>query len=480
MKIIKIIITTILVFSFNIYSQDFTGISRNEIKNSQIPIPTPSKGIVDDLIGAVGGRVEDGANVIRDLVIKNPVREITVMVFMNSKNNLEAAGLYNLNDMERIGSTDKVNIIVEAGRMRGQQGDISDDGDWIGVRRYYIKKDNNPNKVTSRVIYSKSGKNVYDMGDYKKVVEFVKWTKEKFPAKRYILILWNHGTGWLDPVKNTERNPNKGISFDDETGNYITTEEIGKIVKEVGGVDILAFDACLMQMVEVLYEVKDHTKVIVGSEEVVPGYGYPYALFLDLITKNPSLSNENIAKGIVDAFVAFYNYVKQPATLSAIRSNKIAGLKKHMSEFAKAAMEADEIEALKKARQKIIRFDVLGEETDPNKTISFFGDIYHFADIVSKNIKGNDEKSMVLKTKAEMLKEFITKELVIARGSFGNEITGKPLELAYGVSAYFPPVNANITPQRIDSLLKAPYNYFKFSKESGWGNFVKFLYEKAK
>lgn len=479
MSIIKIISAVLLSFSLNSFSQDFNQVSLKNIKNSELPVPTPSKGIVDELVSKAGGKVEDGANVVRDLITSNPVRELTIMVFMNAKNNLEAAGLYNINDMERVGSSDKVNIIVEAGRMNGQEGDTHDDGDWIGVRRLYIKKDADTKKITSQIVYSKSGQNVYDMGDYKKVIEFVKWTKQKFPARRYMLVLWDHGTGWLDPQKKQEQS-NKGISFDDETGNYISTEEIGKIVKESGGVDILAFDACLMQMAEVLAEVKDYTKVVIGSEEVVPGYGYPYGLFLDVIVKKPSMSNEDIAKTIVSSFEKFYAYVKQPAMLSAVRSNRISQFNRLMADFAQASMAADEIEALKKARTDIIRFDILGEDTDPDKKISFFGDVYQFADIVSKNISKNDEKSINLKMKADMLKNFITSEFVISRGSYGNERTGKSLSLAFGVSAYFPPVETRITMDRIDSILKQPYAQFKFAKETKWNDFVKFLYEKAK
>lgn len=479
MKLIKIISAVLIGLSLNSYSQDFNGISNKSIKNTDMPLPTPSKGKIDDAISKVGGKVEDGANIVRDLITANPVRELTIMVFMNAKNNLEAAGLYNINDMERIGSSDKVNIIVEAGRMNGQEGDVHDDGDWIGVRRLYIKKDADTKKINSQVVYSKSGQNVYDMGDYKKVIEFVKWTKQKFPAKRYMLVLWDHGTGWLDPQKKQEQS-NKGISFDDETGNYIATDEIGKIVKEVGGVDILAFDACLMQMAEVLAEVKDYTKMVLGSEEVVPGYGYPYGLFLDAVVKNPNMSNEDIGRTVVASFKKFYEYVKQPAMLSAVRSNKVNQLNRLMADFAQAAMAADEIEALKKARAEIIRFDILGEDTDPNKKISFFGDVYQFADIVSKNITKNDEKSLNLKTKADMLKNFIINELVIARGHYGNERAGKSLDLAFGVSAYFPPAETRITMDRIDAILKEPYANFKFAKETKWSDFVKFLYEKAK
>ncbi len=468
------IILTLLIGINILGADDFTQISRENLTKKEITIPKPSFETKSQI-----SEQEEKANFkIKDLTTSNPKKELTIMVFINAKNDLEVAGLLNINDMERIGSTKKVNIVVEFGRMNGQVGDTDEDGNWVGVRRYYIKKDSDTKKITSPIIYSKTGPNVYDMGDFKNVIKFVKWTKQKFPARRYMLILWDHGTGWLDPRK--KETANKGISFDDETGNYITTKEIGQIVSSVGGVDILAFDACLMQMAEVLAEVKDYTKIVIGSEETVPAYGYPYALFLDLIVKNPNMSDEQIASTIVKAFEKFYNYVKMPATLSAIRSNRVDGLFERMRYFSALAMEANEIEALKKARKEVIRYDILGESDDPNKNISFFGDISDFARIVSENISNNEEKSMMLKLKAEELVRYIETELVIARGSYGKERTGKDLSLSKGVSVYIPPVITAIPYEKIDSILIHPYSNFRFAQETGWDKFVRFLYEKAK
>lgn len=478
----KLIIALLLTLNIS-NAQDLNVVSKKTISDKEVTLPKPSLENAQQLLNQAQEfalqTIEEGQNIIKDLLISNPKRELTIMVFINGKNDLESAGLINVNDMERVGSNSKVNIIVEFGRMNGQNGDTNEDGNWVGVRRYYIKKDNDINKITSPIVYSKSGPNRYDMGDFRKVIEFVKWTKQKFPAKRYLLVLWDHGTGWLDPPKR-EESRRKGISFDDETGNYITTQEIGNIVKSVGGIDILAFDACLMQMAEVVAEVKDYTKVIIGSEEVVPGYGYPYSLFLDPITKNPKMSDEDIGRTIVKAFETFYNYVKIPASLSAIRSDRARGLFDRLKNFSAAAMDSNEIDAIKKARSQVIRFDIIGESDDPDKTISFFADISDFARIVNENITSDDQKSQLLKLRSQELMEYIDKELVIAKGSYGQDRTGKSLSLAKGISIYIPPAMTSITYDRIDSILRNPYSNFSFTKETGWDRFVKFIYEKAK
>ncbi len=391
-------------------------------------------------------------------------KEWTVMVFINGKNDLEIAGLYNVNMMEKIGSGKDINIVVEHGRIAGHT-DL--DGDWKGSRRMLIKKDKDENKVTSRVLMETP---TVDMGDYKRVVDFMKWSKENFPARRYMLILWNHGTGWMDP-----RTEGKGISFDDETGNYIRTPQIGKILREAYKVDILAFDACLMQMAEVAYEVKDYAEVIVGAEETVPGLGYPYDLFLGAMAKKPSMSNEQTAAIMVEAFRMFYDAVKKGANLSAIRSSKVAGLGERMAAFASLAREVGDMDALKAARNGVIRYDAVGAGSDPDMTISFYGDAAQFAGLVADNLKEHP-KAAELKARAAALGDYIDKELVIHKGASGKNRVGRDLSESRGIAVYLPPVETRIAQEKLEGIFEAPYADFAFDKAAKWHDFVTFLY----
>ena len=391
-------------------------------------------------------------------------KEWTVMVFINGKNDLEMAGLYNVNQMEKVGSSKKLNIVVEQGRIAGHT-DL--DGDWTGSRRMLVKKDRNEEKITSPVLMETK---TVDMGDYKRAVDFVKWSKENFPAKRYMLIIWNHGSGWMDP-----RSAQKGISFDDETGNYIRTPQIGQILKEAGKVDILAFDACLMQMAEVAYEVKDYAEVIVGAEETVPGLGFPYDMFLGAMAKKPDMSTEGTSAVMVEAFKMFYDAVKKGANLSAIRASKVAGLGGHMAGFASLAKEIGDLEALKAARNGVIRYDAVGAGSDPQMTVSFYGDVAQFAKLTADSLKEHP-KAAELKTRAAALGEYIDKELVIHKGASGKNRVGRDLSESRGISVYLPPVETRITQERLEGIFEAPYSGFAFDKATKWHDFATFVY----
>ena len=76
----------------------------------------------------------------------------------------------------------------------------------------------------------------------------------------------------------------RGVCWDDtDGGDYLTTKElaagIGASTRTY--VENLGFDACLMQMLEVAYEVKDVAWYMTGSQEVEPACGWSYDEMLD-------------------------------------------------------------------------------------------------------------------------------------------------------------------------------------------------------
>ncbi|MBI4656194.1 MAG: hypothetical protein HY746_05540 [Elusimicrobia bacterium] len=331
------------------------------------------------------------------------IKEWTIMVFINAKNNLERFGLKDVNEMEAVGSSDKVNIVVEIGRMDGFD---SSDGDWKGTRRYLVKKDNDTSKITSPVVED-LGKT--DMGDWQSVAAFGKWAKAKYPAKKYMIVIWNHGSGW---EKNIRGLITKGISYDDETGTHLTTPQLGMALRDMDGVDVYGSDACLMGMAEVVYEIKDYAKFIVGSEETEPGDGYTYDALLSPLIAGPAMTPEQFAKVAVDAYSDHYQSIGEGSTQSYVKSAAINGFLKVVNEFTYSASNAGEKELVKKAVGNAQSYAI-----SDNK------DLYHFVSLILKETKNAD-----VTAKGNALMDFINKELVghnrYTNGSaIGNIIT---------------------------------------------------------
>ncbi|MDA8131100.1 MAG: clostripain-related cysteine peptidase [Elusimicrobia bacterium] len=389
-------------------ADDFTLNSDNlgslSARLSGIEVPAASTAKDKGFFGNGGGQSAGGP------------AEWTIMVFGNGKNDLERFLIKDMNEMERTGSTPKMNVLVEAGR--GPAYDNTD-GDWKGVRRYRIVRDRNANKLASPVLADLGN---VDMGDYKSVVDFVKWGKSNYPARKYMLILWNHGSGW-----DRSRAPEKGISYDEVSGNHINTPQLKLMLDEIGHLDVLGSDACLMQMAEVDYEIRDGVDYILGSEEIEPGDGQTYDEFLAFVAKKPAMGGEELTRGAIDVFSDHYKKKKRGSTQSVVRASALAKLPALTNAFAETLMASGEKALAKDSRTKATRFN-----------LTYNRDLHHFAALVA-----DGTKSVAVKNAAQSLMSYITGELVIysrANNDPGGTPSG-PRNYAQirGIAAYFPP-----------------------------------------
>ena len=109
------------------------------------------------------------------------------MVYLDADNDLEAAGIDDLNEMEMVGSTENVNIVV----LWDGIAEIP------GTRVYELIYHPDPG-IGSAPIYPDFiplGHEM-NMGDHETLAAFATWAMGEYPAEHYALILWDHGDGW--------------------------------------------------------------------------------------------------------------------------------------------------------------------------------------------------------------------------------------------------------------------------------------------
>lgn len=275
-----------------------------------------------------------------------PLREWSFLIFLNGHNNLDSYGEMNINQMEKIGSSDQLNVLVQWASMNKPT-----------TQRLWIQKDDDFAKVTSPVVQD-LGKPA-DMGDPQSLEDFITWGAENFPAKHYFVVVWDHGSGWHLNSLNKPR-PRGGIypqdiSWDDRSGNYMTTEQLGQVIdrsaQRIGHkIDIVGTDACLMAMTEVAGELASNTSVFVGSEEVEPGAGWPYDTFLQRWMAKPNASAADVGRFLVEEYTASYSggsNGKQEVTLSAIALDQLGGLAQEMKVLGQKLARVTSAEAAK-------------------------------------------------------------------------------------------------------------------------------------
>lgn len=247
----------------------------------------------------------------------------TILVFLNAANDLYTFANLNFNQIERVAGNPDVRFVVQ-----WKQSKIRFPGSsFDGTRRYLVKPDQS-DSIASQLVQD-LGFGV-DMGRAQTLQDFVSWAKQFYPADRYALVVWNHGSGWSPSVSGLQTD---AVSFDDETGNSIQTWQLKQALAG-HQLDILAWDASLMQMIEVAYEVRDNAKFVVGSEESPPGAGYPYHLVFDDFRDNPDAPTSDLSHSFVEAMLAHEPYKLEKITQSVIDTSKLPALATALDKFA--------------------------------------------------------------------------------------------------------------------------------------------------
>ncbi len=238
----------------------------------------------------------------------------TVLVYLNAANDLYSFSELNMDQIERASTNADVRFVVQWKQARNLFSDSSFDG----TRRY----------LTRNLIQDLGGG--IDMGKPDTLKQFVDWAKTYYPAQRYALVVWNHGNGWR---RRPENSRTRAVSYDDETGNAI---QIWDLATALGThhFDLIAWDASLMQMMEVAYEVRARTDYVIGSEESPPGEGYPYDTIFARFAQNPDDTTRNLSKAFVDGTLAVPGYATRKITQSVIETSKLGALERSIDALA--------------------------------------------------------------------------------------------------------------------------------------------------
>lgn len=237
----------------------------------------------------------------------------TVMVFLNAANDLDQFSDLNVNQMERVANNPQVRFVLQWKRVQN----LGFGAPWTGTRRYLVSYDpdtqnNSWSGVRSQLIQNMGS---VDMGSASTLRAFVQWTKTNYPADRYVLILWNHGSGWRIQ---DDRYGTRGFSFDDEFFTHIDTWQLAQALGDLGTIDIVSWDSSLMQMMEVAYEMPSNVTFMVGSEESPPAEGLPYHLVFGPLRDNPDMTTEQLGQKFGQGMLNFYGETRK-ITQSMVR-----------------------------------------------------------------------------------------------------------------------------------------------------------------
>jgi len=351
------------------------------------------------------------------------IKEWTYAVYLDGDNNLEDAGIDDFLEMAEVGSSDKINIVVQFDR---GWYDTSF-GDWETTKRFYVTQGMTP--------IAGSGTDIGEanMGGSQTLIDFVDWAKTNYPAQKYALVLWNHGGGW----RQKEGTRTKAVCWDDTDGDCLYMNEVKEALSK-GGADLIGFDACLMGMAEVAYQIKDYADVAVFSQETEPEDGWPYNTILADLVGTPTMEAKELGKIIVEKYMESYGD-EPDVTQSAVDLKQLGTVATKISNFADSLKYDYNI--LRKLRAK----------TDD---CGAYADIFHFANSVSSTLP-----DQYIKDTANELK-FALSDSIIAEGH------GESHPNFHGMNIYFPEYKDE---EYDDYVVNGVVD---FTKDTAWDEFL--------
>jgi hypothetical protein len=353
--------------------------------------------------------------------------EWTVMVYMAADNDLERQALLDMAEMEAAGSAKPVNVLVQLDRIPGE---ADGSGDWTGTRRFRLgPRDADPAAIDAELLVDLGETN---MGDPEVLADFVVWSVTNFPAKRYALILWNHGAGWL------------GVAFDDTTPGYdeLSMKELNAGLDRalaktgVSKLDIVGFDACLMGQLDVYESIQPYARYAVGSEELVPGLGWDYQALLANLYETPDMSAVRLARHMVFDYIDYYSLVQPDdyVTMSAVDLAAWPVLKTATESLAQALLEDPVLlaSAVGDARAGAEAYAAYYPE---DMELYAAVDLWHFASILRE------------RSPAETVAEAAAAVMRAVESAVVAESHGAGLTYSRGISIYFPRIAEYLAPE---------------------------------
>lgn len=414
----------------------------------------------------------------------------TIMLYQDATDKaLDKDIFLDLNEAERAGSGERVQIVAQIERYQGPGRAAG----WTGARRFLVTRDPDLNTVRSKLVAELGNVN---MADPKTLLDFALWAMKTYPADKYVLILSDHGMGWpggmTDPNSSGTHATNAPLAR--QMGNIMYLHELDQALGQIRNAarldkfELIGLDACLMSQLEVYSALADHARYAVASEETEPSLGWAYTSFLQALNANPAMTGADLAKLIVQSYIvqdqrivddqaraefagrgsylgesaapsaqAVAREMQQDVTLTALDLAALPDLMKAVNEYAVALQRVDP-RAIAKARSYAQPFtSIFGSKTPPS-----YIDLGHFVQLLKRTTEDK-----VVQAAGDQVLAALRKAVIAEK--HGPEKPG-----ATGVAIYFPVSQLYANPYAGPQSYTAIAN--RFATASAWDEFLAYFY----
>ena len=237
-------------------------------------------------------------------------KQWTIMIFYASDNDLHGQMTKSIGWLDYNGYNNDIKIVAQL--------------DSNGVERYDITE--NGAEIVETLAESSTG-------DKQTIIDFVLWAKNLYPANRYCLVLADHGVGWQNGFLRDDTDKINGKP------DYLSMLEfkdcMNTIKKDILGnnkLDLLVLDACQMNMIEVIYQIRGTAKVCLAAPGLIRQN--PYHMIFDDVYENVNCNERELAEYFYNARNSYYGYGSMGSyDVEKINSNLIPCLDVFSSEL---------------------------------------------------------------------------------------------------------------------------------------------------
>ncbi len=235
----------------------------------------------------------------------------------------------------------------------------------------------------------------YNFGDPNTLQNFLNYGIQNFPAKKYLIIIGDHGSGWRKRVLG--ENLVRDICWDDiYGGDSISITEIKSVLQSVKNllrrkIDLLFFDACVMGNIEVDYEIKDLVSYLVSSEAIGWVGITRWDIMFNQLVLNSTMPSESL--GILIAQTYFNSYPRIERTIAVKDLSKVDAIVDDIYHFANYLRECigNSASDIMNLRNQTQGFSPYSNYPD------VYIDLYQFANLIANYTSHNNLRNTALK-----------------------------------------------------------------------------------
>ena len=240
---------------------------------------------------------------------EQPADEWTVMIYLCGTD-LESRSQSATHNLQQIAETvpvDSVNVVIETGGAR----------EWHAEKKLGLQI---ANDRLQRWTWGPDGFTLVEeqpeacMSHADTLSGFIRWSAEKYPAKKYMLLLWDHGGG-----------SSSGLICDENYGMTIMpVYSLERALKDGGThFNLILTDTCLMASLEMSQAVAPYADYLAASEEVMAGDGTAYTQWLQYLYNRPDCTGRQLGIQVCDFTQQYYVEKGDSSTVSGFTMSVI-------------------------------------------------------------------------------------------------------------------------------------------------------------